>query len=219
MVPACLLVFALFSCADLQPRPPADTAVKNRSDQLQLDLTADQLVEFAGEFTRLNAADRLGECHKLKQSYSGSRRLSELLRLFSAQIVTDGCGSLAQSSRVIHAFSGQIPEKRLRDLLAYQLLFAERNLAGTAERLRLGRRLELARSNFRKALSESKQALSSSKQALSKQREALSEREEARTQTKELYRQMVSRDAEARQLKEKLDALKSIEQDLNDTER
>jgi hypothetical protein len=61
--------------------------------------------------------------------------------------------------------------------------------------------------------------VSSSKQALSKQREAVSEREQAISQTREIYRQMMTRDAEARQLREKIDALKSIEQDVNDSER
>lgn len=219
MALAAPLILALGACADFQRRQPADSAGKFRGDELHLDLTADQLLAFGGEFARGNPAVRLTECQKLVQSYAGNRQLSNLLRQFSAQLTTDGCGDLARATRVIRAFSGQIQDERLKNLLSYQLLLADRNLAAAAERIRLERRLDYARYNFKKALSEYRQALSNSKQALSKQREALSEREQARSQTQELYRQMISRDAEARQLKEKLDALKSIEQDLNDTER
>ena len=213
-----LLTLILAACADLQRRPPSRPAAVTDVQQ-HLDVSADQLLAFGSEYDRLGPAGRLAGCHKLLRTYAVSRRLSTLLYVFSAQLVTEGCGDLAETTRVVRAFRGQIQEERLRNLLAYQGLLAEQNIARSLERERLRKRLEFTRYQMKKALSESRQAVSSSKQALTKQREALSEREQALTQTREIYRQMVSRDAEARQLKEKLDALKSIEQDLNDTER
>lgn len=213
------ILTALASCADLQRRGNSEQLTEIPTHQRYLELTADQLISFGADLSRLTAAGRLEECHKIMRFYAGNRQLSILVHLFAAQQITTGCGDPSMTTRVIRAFSGQISEERLRNLLLYQVALAERNVAGSAERVRLERRLEHTRYNLRKALSNSRQALSSSKQALSKQREALSEREEALSQTREIYRQMVSRDAEARQLKEKLDALKTIEQDLNDIER
>ena len=214
-----VLTLILAACADRQRRPPSRPVAVTAEVQQHLDVSADQLLAFGSEYDRLGPAGRLAECHKLLRTYAVSRRLSTLLYVFAAQLVTEGCGDLAETSRVIRAFRGQIQEERLRNLLAYQGLLAEQNIARSVERERLRKKLEFTRYHMKKALSESRQAVSSSKQALTKQREALSEREQALTQTREIYRQMVSRDAEARQLKEKLDALKSIEQDLNDTER
>lgn len=213
------LVLTLSACSDLQKRPPVRPASVTLEPQLHLEVTSDQLLAFGGGYARLDAAGRLVECQRLLRSYAANRRLATLLHLFAAQLVTEGCGDLAVTARVARAFGGQIQEERLRNLLAYQGLQAEQTIANAVERERLRRRLESTRYHMKKALSESRQALSSSRQALSKQREALSEREQALSQTREIYRQMVSRDAEARRLKEKLDALKSIEQDLNDTER
>lgn len=200
------------SCADLRHRDAHDRTASRPDDQLPLDLTADQLISFGAELARLNPALRLVECHKILNAYNGSRQLSTLLRLFTAQAVTEGCGDPSRTTRVIRAFGGQIAEERLRNMLSYQILAAERSIAQAADRARLERRLDRTRYNLKKALGEARQALSDSRQALS-------EREQALSQTREIYRQMVSRDAEARELKDKLDALKSIEQDLNDTQR
>lgn len=215
-VPFLLLLSA---CAGLQHRDSREQMREYSPNDRYLEFSGDQLIDFAGDLSRLNPAARLVECQKILAYYRENRQLPILLHLFAAQTVTEGCGDLSRTTRVVRAFSGQLEDLRLRNFLSYQMVLADRTIASSAERNRLQRRLDHARSNLRKAMSESRQAVSSSKQALSKQREALTEREQALSQTREIYRQMVSRDAEARQLKEKLDALKTIEQDLNDTER
>lgn len=185
----------------------------------QRDVNLEVLLAFAADYSRLDPAGRLAECHRQVQSYSKNRQLSGLLRMFVAQLGTDGCGNLAETTRVVRATRDLMADARLGDYLAFQLMLADAKRSAAEERMRLVRRLDYTRYNLKKAMSSSRQAMSSSKQALSKQREALSEREQALSQTREIYRQMLNRDAEARQLKEKLDALKSIEQDVNDTER
>ncbi len=213
------LMLMLSACTDMHGRPQRPPVAVKLEPQLHLDVTSDQLLAFGSGFARLDAAGRLTECHKRLQSYAKSRRLSTLVYLFAAQLATEGCGDLTVTNRVIRGFSDQIRDERLRDLLVYQGVLADQTIWSSVERERLRRRLEFTRHQMKKALSESRQAVTSARQALTKQREALSEREQALMQTKEIYRRMVTRDAEARELKEKLDALKSIEQDLNDTER
>lgn len=215
---ACLVV-TLIACADLQRQADAGRTVGSADSQRYRDVTLDSVVAFAAEYARGDAASRLAECHRQAQSYAQNRQLSGLLRMFVAQLGTEACGDLATTARVVRATRGLIADARLSEYLSFQLMLADSKRSAADERARLARRLDYTRYNLKKAMSSSRQAMSSSKQALSKQREALSEREQALSQTREIYRQMLTRDAEARQLKEKLDALKSIEQDVNDTER
>lgn len=214
----CLLM-SLGGCADLQRRGEVGAESNSTDPQALRDLNLENILAFGADYARGDPASRLVQCHKQLQWYAQSRQVSGLVRLFLAQLGTESCGDLATTARVVRAMRSTVNDARLLEFLAFQLMIAEVKLAAVDERTRLSRRLDYARSSLKKALSNSRQAVSSSKQALSKQREAVSEREQAISQTREIYRQMMTRDAEARQLREKIDALKSIEQDVNDSER
>lgn len=214
----CMLMW-LTACTNLQSRGDPDKEGNTSDPQGLRDLNLDNVLAFGADYARGDSASRLAECNKEMQRYEQSRQVTSLVRLFLAQLGTEACGDLATTARLVRVMSSLVSDARLLEFLSFQLMIADLRLAAVDERTRLSHRLDNARTSLRRAVSNSRQAVSSSRHALSKQREAVSEREQAINQTREIYRQMMTRDAEARQLREKLDALKSIEQDVNDSER
>lgn len=190
-----------------------------------LETSADALIAYAASLTRLNAVERACECHRVLETYRSNRQLPILFHLFVAQGGAFGCGDSRSTAREVAAMRGQITEATLRNFLDFQRFNAGRLSDGAAEIQGLENALRRARANLREALSKHRQSISQVRDTYRrmKSRDAVARQlkqqvDELKSVEQGLSQSVRSRDAEARQLKEKLDALKSIEQEINETE-
>lgn len=200
-----IALLVLCSCAEVKPQRPVRASPPS-PDQRYFSFTTEQLVSYGGELARLGIVDRLAECTKVLGLYRANQQTAVLLHLFIAELASEACGDPVKIRALVRALSPTIKDERLRNYLAFQGLLADHVIAGSAERERVAKKLKEVQWRL--------------KQAQNKATQAQTKEKKAKTKGKEIYEKMISRDAEAKALKQKLDALKSIEQDLNeDTER
>ena len=119
-----------------------------------------------------------------------------------------------------------VTDPMLRNFLALQMLAAEGRLAAAAERQELEQALRRARFNLKQSMSRHRQSISQVRDTYRRMKSRDAEARQLKQRVDELKsveqglsQSVRSRDAETRQLKEKLDALKSIEREINETER
>lgn len=195
---ALLLAAALCSCKELK-RPPAPAVPPPSPDQKYFTYSTERLLSYAGELARLGPVDRLTECNKVLELYRANQQTGVLLHLFVAQLASDACGDPVRVLALVRTLKPTLQDERLRNFLSFEGLLADRAMQAAAEKERIAKKLRETRWRLRQAQTKEKRA---------------------ETKGKKIYERMISRDAEAKQLKQKLDALKSIEQDLNEeTER
>ncbi|CAL1240762.1 hypothetical protein [Candidatus Methylocalor cossyra] len=148
----------------------------------------DDLLRFADKLAALPAAERLAECKNLRQLHRNDGRLGARLRLLLAQSMTDGCAPLRDTTGLVETSLPEIQDERLRSFLVYH----------KAILARLDREMERRR-------------------ALQRQiSQILSKEKKAHRRLKSQESELKSQESELRVLQKKLDALKAIEQSLDE---
>jgi hypothetical protein len=210
----------------LHDRPEAGPSAPPVTTNRYLATSADAVMGYAASLAGFDAAERAFECHRVLKIYRVNRRLPILIHLFIAQTASSGCGDLRSTTREVRAMRGQIANSMVRDFVTFQLLAAERQSDDAAEMQRLDGALHKARSNLKQVMSRHRQSISQVRDTYRRMKSRDAQARQLKQQVDELKsveqglsQSVRSRDAEARQLKEKLDALKSIEREINETER
>jgi hypothetical protein len=188
----------LASCASYDPRNLGRANGHEFPEVPAAQISGEALMTYAASLQLLNRAELNGECFRLERKYRASKSVPLLFQLFVAQATASGCGDLRATARFVRAFQGRVTDPTLARFLGYQQVLASKLLDDEAERDALQSALDRSRANLRQALSKHRQSV---------------------TQVRLTYRQMRSRDAEARHLKQKVDELKSVEQGLSQSVR
>lgn len=216
----------LASCAGPHKLPGEGPSPTLGSAGPYREASAEALLRYAGSLAGLDPVERAFECHRVLRTYRTHRSLPVLLHLFIAQEASSACGDLRATAREVRAMQGLVADPILREFLTFQRLVAEDRVREAAERRRLESALRRARFNLKQALSKQRQSISQVRDTYRRMKSRDAEARQLKQQVDELKsveqglsQSVRSRDAEARQLKEKLDALKSIERDINETEK
>jgi DNA repair exonuclease SbcCD ATPase subunit len=178
-------------------RSPPDRGQYYESYELE------NLIRFAGDFASRPPADRLVECRKILQLHQAKPALGVQLHLFLAQIITPDCGDSQETFALLEATRSQIRDPRLARYLAYhgevlQRLYAEKNQAKSLKH-------QLQQTSYKQ------QKLSRLLKAHQAELKAL---QEVQAEMVDKQAEIENKRAEVKALQEKLDALKTIEQNL-----
>jgi len=218
--------FGLASCAGFDPPRPQYPYLPPASAGPYREASASALVAYGASLSVLDVAGRAFECQRVLSIYRGDRQLPVLFHLFVAQTAPPGCGDLPATTREVRAMRASVTDPMLRNFLAVQILAAEGRVEAAAERQDLERALRRARYNLKQSMSRHRQSISQVRDTYRRMKSRDAEARQLKQRVDELKsveqglsQSVRSRDAEARQLKEKLDALKSIEREINETER
>ncbi|MGY6213568.1 hypothetical protein ACW73L_00290 [Methylolobus aquaticus] len=218
--------FGLASCAGFDPPRAQDPYLPPASAGPYREASASALVAYGASLAVLDAAGRAFECQRVLSIYRGDRQLPVLFHLFVAQTAPPGCGDLRATTREVQAMRAVVTDPMLRNFLTVQILAAEGRVEAAAERQELERALRRARYNLKQSMSRHRQSISQVRDTYRRMKSRDAEARQLKQRVDELKsveqglsQSVRSRDAEARQLKEKLDALKSIEREINETER
>jgi hypothetical protein len=216
----------LASCASLEQLKAENPYMPPVSTGPYREASATTLMAYGASLSILDAAGRAFECQRVLNAYRGDRQLPVLFHLFVAQAAPPGCGDLRATAREVQAMRSGVTDPMLRNFLAVQMLTAEGRVEAAAERQDLERALRRARSNLKQSISRHRQSISQVRDTYRRMKSRDAEARQLKQRVDELKsveqglsQSVRSRDAEARQLKEKLDALKSIEREINETER
>jgi len=160
----------------------------------------DELMRFSGEFARLSGDQRLAECDHILQMYRAGQSMGLRLHLFLAQLLTESCGDVRETSSVLKTRQSEIRDERVRNFLAFQAQVLARLEAEIEQKRALDLNLKFSQQQARK-----------------RKRELISFESEAKNCESELMScesVLEVRTVELKTLQDKLDALKSIEQNL-----
>ncbi|HUL11006.1 MAG TPA: hypothetical protein VLU73_02400 [Methylococcaceae bacterium] len=161
---------------------------------------ADALLRFGGEFAALTPDRRLAECKELLQLNLPVQSLGLRLHLFLAQLLTESCGDIRETSGTLKARQSEIKDERVRHFLTFQEAMRARLEGEIEQKKSLDLNLKFTQQQARK-----------------RKRELITFESEAKNCESDLSScesDLVLRESELKALKDKLDALKSIEQNL-----
>jgi septal ring factor EnvC (AmiA/AmiB activator) len=148
----------------------------------------DELLRYAGRVAALPAAARQAECRKVLKLYETDRGPGVRLHLLLAQSVTDACGDLKSTLALTEAALAEAADERLKALLVYQREILTRIKRGNDEQKALRRQIS----------------------------QALSKEQKVHRRLKSQQSELKSQQSELKVLQKKLDALKAIEQSLEE---
>jgi hypothetical protein len=160
----------------------------------------DELLRFSGELARMSADQRVSECDRILQMTRTGQSMGLRLHLFLAQLLTESCGDIRETSSVLKARQAEIRDERVRNFLALQAQVWSRLEAEMEQNRALDLNLKFSQQQARK-----------------RKRELITFESEAKNCESELMScesVLERRSSELKTLQEKLDALKSIEQNL-----
>lgn len=177
-----------------QPVAPVSPEAKIAREDL------DELLRFSGEFARLPVEQRVSECDRIVQMYSANQTMGLRLHLFVAQLLTERCGDVRETSSVLKVRQSEIRDERVRSFLALQMQVLARLDSEIEQKRALDLNLKFSQQQARK-----------------RKRELITFESEAKNCESELAScesVLETRTGELKALQDKLDALKSIEQNL-----
>lgn len=160
----------------------------------------DELLRFIGELAGQTAEQRAAECsHVLELNQSGPN-VGLWAHLFLAQLLVESCGEIRETATALQARKSEIKDERVRHFLAYQ----DQMLA------RLDREVEKRKSLYLNLKFTEQQARKRKRELITFESEVKNCESELSSCENDLLR----RESQVKNLQDKLDALKSIEENV-----
>lgn len=178
----------------VKPAPVEDRAPKMEAHDV------DEILRFGGYFSELSAADREKECQDIIRDWYHYDGVGIRLHLVIAHLLTPGCGDLGHTQVLLDSVRKEVDDERLLQLTQLQDAYVKRLIN------------EIARAK------QSEEKLSISIEPPNEMEdellvEQLKVREE---EVADLTSVVMDLQSELLELQSKLDALKSIEQNINE---
>lgn len=165
----------------------------------------DELLRFSGELAILPAEQRAIECNHVLELNQSGPNLGLWAHLFLAQLLVESCGNIRETVAALQARQSEIRDVRVRHFLAFQDQMLARLDSEVEKRKSLDLNLKFTEQQARK-----------------RKRELITFESEVKNCESELSsceNDLLRRESQVKSLQDKLDALKSIEENVGGSQR
>ncbi|MDD2769744.1 MAG: surface-like protein [Methylococcus sp.] len=144
-----IMVSSLAGCQLFQPaKAPEQPVTPLLRDYGATDL--DGLIRYSEDLAKMTPAERVPECQQVDRMQLSNPRMGYRLHLLLAQMVTDGCGEAAATLQNINAVPNEIGDAKVRSWLGYLGELVSRAKKQADEKAELDKQLKTAQTGKHK---------------------------------------------------------------------